>query len=553
MSLNAQRKANTSSNAMSRTLQRLSSGMRVNSARDDAAGLAISERMTTKVRGLNQAQRNMNDAVSMLQTAEGSMQEITNLLQRGRVLALQANNSTNGTTDRQSLQAEINQIVEEIERITQTASFNGKQLFTGGPSGSGGSPVTLLAEKEAIIDKLRTSWLEQSEDIIQNYLGLTGTNVELKIILDDDIAGASAYVTGTGSTTLMNLELHIDVNELAPLLDVQDDALDQLIAHEMTHAIMAVTTNFADMASNNIWFAEGVAEFVPGGDARLNNVLTTGGYTANDVANNIDNIQTAWSGSDLDYATAYAATRYLHSEIGGNGVRDMLAYLSADTSRTLDDYFATGAVTGVTTADEFVTAFRNNGAAFIGTMDLADGVADTGAIGGNDADGGERDTSWANTIPDTANYTTDPLEFFVETWPNLISLETNETLDFQVGAEAGQTISISTRRISSSALGVDTLDVVDAAEGAIQTIDDALAAIDSERAKLGAAMNRMDIAITAVATTSENISAARSRILDTDFAKETLALTRSSILQRASNAIIAQANIQPQNVLRLLS
>ena len=400
---------------------------------------------------------------------------------------------------------------------------------------------------------MRTSWLEQSEDIIQNYLGLSGTNVELEIILDDDIAGASAYVTGTGNTTLMNLELHIDVNELSPLLDVQDDALDQLIAHEMTHAIMAVTTNFASFASNNIWFAEGVAEFVPGGDARLNNVLTTGGYSVNDVANNIDNIRTAWSGSDLDYATAYAATRYLHDQIGGNGVRDMLAYLSADTNRTLDDYFATGAIAGVSTADEFVNDFRTNGAAFIGTMDLADGAADTGAIGGNDADGGSRDTTFAGTIPDTANYTTNPLESFVEIWPNLISLQTNETLDFQVGAEAGQTISISTRQISATALGVDELNVVNGAETAIQSIDNALTAIDSERALLGAAMNRMEMAINSVSVTSENIAASRSRILDADFAQESATLTKNTILQQASMTIIAQANTQPQIVLSLLS
>ncbi len=532
---------------MAKTLQRLSSGLRVNSARDDAAGLAISERMTTQVRGLNQAQRNINDAVSMLQTAEGSMIEITNLLQRGRELALQAANDTNSTTDRQSLQAEITQIVSEIERITQTASFNGNKLFSGGAGG--GTPTTLLEEKQQIIENLQTSWLEQSEDLIQNYLGLTGTNVDLTVILDDDIAGASAYVVGSGDTTLMNLELHIDVNEFIGVgLTLPNDSLDQLLAHEMTHAVMAVTTNFASIATNDKWFAEGVAEFLPGGDSRLSSVR--GSYTDTQIANNIDNIRTSWSGSNLDYATAYAATRYLHDQIGGDGVKDMLAYMSADTSRTMDDYFATGAIAGVTTADDFVADFKANGAAYIGGLNLANN--DTGGIGGTDADGGARDTTWSGSVPDTENYTSNPLEFFNEVWPNLVQLETNETLQFHVGAEAGQTIEIATRKVSSSALGIANIDIVSAANDAIQKIDYAMAAIDSERALFGASMNRMEFAIANAAIKEENISASRSRIVDADYALEMQELTRNSILQQASVSIIAQANIQPQMVLSLL-
>ena len=416
--LNTIRMQDRSDSALSRTLQRLSSGSRVNSAADDAAGLAIGQRFTSQIRGTRQAVRNANDAVSMLQTAEGSLGELANILQRGRELSLQAANATNSSSDRKSLQTEIDQLVQEINRIGSDTSFNGIRLFQGNGTAkpnvlasetvetvTEGVAVTLSAEKQQILDNLQRSWLEQSEDLIQNYLGLTGTNVDLKIVLDDDIPGSSAFVTGTGSTTLVNLELHIDVNEVinGGGLTWPNQTFDQLIAHEMTHAVMAATTNIANFDK---WFTEGVAELVPGGDLRLNAVLNDqvgeGPKTAADVVNNIDNILgNNFSGSHLDYATAYVAARMLHdmhNVLGiSGGIKSMMTYLSADSSRTLDDYFASGALAALavpmaSTAD-FVAAFKSDGVDFIngvfgaGDIDLSDGTADIGGIGGVDAEG----------------------------------------------------------------------------------------------------------------------------------------------------------------------
>ncbi len=131
-SLNAQRNLSTSQLALNRSMQRLSSGLRINSAKDDAAGLAISDRMTSQIRGLNQAARNANDGISMAQTAEGALQETTNLLQRMRELAVQSANATNTATDRESLDAEFDQLKSEIDRIADTTSFNGNALLSGG-------------------------------------------------------------------------------------------------------------------------------------------------------------------------------------------------------------------------------------------------------------------------------------------------------------------------------------------------------------------------------------------------------------------------------------
>ncbi len=130
-SLNAQRNLGKSQNLLNRSMQRLSSGLRINSAKDDAAGLAISDRMTSQIRGLNQAVRNANDGISLAQTAEGALQESTNALQRMRELAVQASNGTNSNADRESLQQEFNQLQQEIQRVATTTQFNGKNVLTG--------------------------------------------------------------------------------------------------------------------------------------------------------------------------------------------------------------------------------------------------------------------------------------------------------------------------------------------------------------------------------------------------------------------------------------
>ena len=582
--LNTIRMQDRSDSALSRTLQRLSSGSRVNSAADDAAGLAIGQRFTSQIRGTRQAVRNANDAVSMLQTAEGSLGELANILQRGRELSLQAANATNSPSDRASLQTEIDQLVQEINRIGSDTSFNGIRLFQGAGTATANvlatetvevsTPVTLAAEKQQILDNLQRSWLAQSEDLIQNYFGLTGTNVELKIVLDDDIPGASAFVTGTGSTTLMNLELHIDVNEFINVgLSWPNDTLDQLIAHEMTHAVMAATTNIANFDK---WFTEGTAELLPGGDLRLNAVLNNlvgeGPATEASVVANIDNVLGQnFQGRHLDYATAYVATRYLHSEIiaGGSagGVKDMLAFLSADTNRTLDDYFATGALAGIADSADFVADFKTNGEAFItGQMDLADGALDIGAIGGFDADGGARDTSAAGTVADVDNPTTNPLEFFTEIFPDLsasllvsqevtsqIGLSTSSTLNFRLGDAIDDNLTVELRAIQAAGLDLEAIDISADAQGAVQKFGVAIDAIAAERARLGAIQNRLGSTIASLETTVENVTASRSRVLDADFAVETAQLTRTQIVRQASSAMLVQANSLPRMALQLLA
>jgi flagellin len=551
-SLNAMRQLNSNSNVMAQTLQRLSSGLRINSAKDDAAGLAISERFTTQIRGLQQAGRNTNDAVSLAQTAEGALASLSELMQRGRELAVQAVNATNSNSDRQALQKEISQIQSEIGRVTRDTSFNSIKVFQ--PSDATGGSTPLSATEKRIVTDLQTSWLQQSEIIIKDYFGLQADgNVTLKVILDPDIA-ASAYVSFYDAPT-NTMELHIDVGEFETLYAAFDggnqnamNAMDQLIAHEMTHAVMAATTNLEQFP---LWFTEGTAEFIPGGDSRLSNVL--GSFTAQQVVDGIDTMDgvsdPAWTASQQEYATAYVATRYLDS-IATGGMPAALNYLSGDANRTMDDYFAQAGIAGITSQADFAADFKTNGAAFIAGLDLSNN--DTGGIGGADASGGTRVTTEIGTIPDTANLTDNPLVGFLEVWPGTETVLATSNVSFQVGSNVGETIDVNLTSLSLQDLGLDELDVVSLGNTAITAFDSALNNVSTMRAQWGAVQNRLESVLAVTATGIENLSASRSRIMDADFAIETANLTRAQIMQQAGSAMLSQANSLPQQVLSLL-
>jgi flagellin len=551
-SLNAMRQLNSNSNVMAQTLQRLSSGLRINSAKDDAAGLAISERFTTQIRGLQQAGRNTNDAVSLAQTAEGALASLSELMQRGRELAVQAVNATNSTSDRQALQKEISQIQSEIGRVSRDTSFNSIKVFQ--PSDATGASSPLSATEQRIVTDLQTSWLEQSETIIKDYFGLQADgNVTLKVVLDPEIS-ASAFVSFYDAPT-NTMELHLDVGELEAIYAARDggnpnagNVYDQLISHEMTHAVMAATTNLEQFP---LWFIEGTAEFIPGGDSRLSNVL--GSSSAQQVVDGIDTMDgendPAWTASQKEYATAYVATRYLDS-IATGGVPEALSYLSGGADRTMDDYFAQAGIADIASQAEFAADFKTNGATFIGTMNLANN--DTGGIGGADASGGTRDTTATGSIPDTANLTDNPLVGFIEVWPSAETVLATSSVSFQVGSNVGETIDVNLTSLSLQGLGLDAIDVVSLGNTAITAFDSALNNVSTMRAEWGAVQNRLESVLAVTATGVENLSASRSRIMDADFAAETASLSRAQIMQQAGTAMLAQANALPQQVLSLL-
>ncbi|MDD3764944.1 MAG: flagellin [Nevskiales bacterium] len=374
MSLNAQRNLQSSGSSLATSLQRLSSGLRINSAKDDAAGLAISERFTSQIRGLDQAQRNANDGISLAQTAEGALSTVTNNLQRIRELAVQSSNATNSNTDRAALQTEVSQLLNEIDRVADQTNFNGVKLLDGSFAGA-----------------------------VFQVGANAGETITVSSITDANTAALGSVSQATGAALSV--------------------AASSLTGFGTAIAAGGVTINGVDLGA--IGAASSAAE------------------RAGQLTNAINNVS-AQTGVGASYDTA------------------------------------TGQIT-LTSAAAITVAGTTNDATVAG---------------------------WANASIGTVSTTT----------------------------------------------GIDTLSVGSyaGAQLAIQQVDSALSTINSTRASLGAVQNRFESVVANLSVTAENLSGARSRIQDADFAKETANLTRGQILQQAGTAMLAQANAAPQNVLSLL-
>lgn len=572
-SLNVQRSLNRSQTQIGTSLQRLSSGVRINSARDDAAGLAISERMTAQIRGMDQSRRNVNDAISMLQTSEGALQEMSNLMQRGRELSVQAANASVSASDKTALQNEITQLVAEVDRISATTEFNSVQLFAGGDRAVTYDPTVsgLTAAQESLISQLQQSWLEQGESMISTYFGISadGSGLTINFVEGESYLAAvsfTGYEIATGKA--VNLSLNIDLEDFLPSEwpngGPSQISNDRIIMHELTHAVMARSIN---MQSMPLWFVEGTAEFIHGADARLYSDLNNmaGGSAAAKVESLMNGYLTS-DGSVEQYSAGYAAIRYLHKSIidaGGTGIDEVFDYLEANALSTLDDAIQAMKVAHVGlaygTEAQFTGLFDTGeaGNTFVANLLTSGSLqnADTGAVGGSDADGGARDTSANGVVPDISNPNTNPLTNFAESFPTgtaAILLATTDTLQFQVGANVGETVSVNTVAINAGNLGIENADLTSDAELAIRRFDVALDAISKERARLGALQNRFESVANSSAIAVENASASRSRIQDADYALEMASFVRVQILQQAGTSLVAQANSLPQMVLSLL-
>lgn len=566
-SLNAQRNLNASQQTLGKALQRLSSGLRINSAADDAAGLAISERFTTQVRGLNQAVRNANDGISMLQTADGAMSTVSDSLRRIRELAVQAANSTNSDEDRAALQLEVAQLAQEVDRVGRVTSFNGQKVFGQSNQSVVGDPNQLGA-----LDGLQSGWLSVAEDLIFENFGIraSGNAISIELTTFTDGAGSTlARVVATvgGSGPASNIRLQIDMSDFTPPNPPNGGSApfynDRVIAHEMTHAVMDATMNVGSMfAGNQEWFLEGTAEFIHGADERLLADIQRLGGGATGVAAVVDmadDWNLNWDGSSEAYSAAYAGARYLDQEIkaaGGGGIRDVMTYLAADSSRTLDQAMQNATSGRFTGLANFKADFQANGDAFVNGLLTSGSLADsdTGAIGGANASGGPIRTA-TSVVPNIASRSgEDQLAGFAETWESIARGEgyTAGRKTLQIGADVGHVLDIGSFAMNGEALDIMDVDVVNDANRVIAKMDRALDYINARRADIGAQLNRLDSVIANLTTNSESLSASRSRILDTDFAVETASLTRAQILQQAGIAMVAQANTTPQQVLSLL-
>ncbi|AET69168.1 flagellin/flagellar hook associated protein [Desulfosporosinus orientis DSM 765] len=538
--MNTYRSYALNSSQSQKSMGKLSSGLRINSAADDAAGLSISEKMRAQIRGMNQARRNIQDGISLLYVADGSLGEVHSLLQRGRELSVQAANGTLTTSDKQNLQQEIGQIVSGIDRIANNTEFNTIKILNVPSSNS---------QDAQIINGLQSSWLQQGEARILAQYGLSGDGQSLQIVMDYTpqpyLAAVSYNIDGSGKA--INEQLHIDVSAFTPATlpnggtaPVYDD---RIIAHELVHAIMGRSMNFAALPT---WFKEGTAEFIHGADERLF-ADSAGGTNFGAVVGEFS----SWEGTSIDYSAAYAAVRYMHDRIkasGGTGIKDIMTYLSANPSATLDDAIINDPHHAFANLADFNTQFAANGAAYMAGMNLTN--TDTGAIGGADADGGAV-LDAASVIPDTVNLTSDPLVGFSEIWPGSIPSGLSD-LKVQLGANTGNALTITLVDVRSTVLGLSNVDLVNQADTAITSFDSAIQNVSAKRGGFGALQNRLEHAIVVAGNSAENLTASESRIRDVDMAKEMMVFTKSNILTQAASAMLAQANQLPQGVMQLL-
>lgn len=534
---------------LSKSVKKLSSGQRINQAADDAAGLSISEKMRAQIRGVSQASRNIQDGISLIQTAEGALNEVHSILQRGRELAVQAANGTYTETDKKMIQLEADQLAREITRIGETTEFNQRKLLNIG-AGTSGSLI------ETITTGLKSGWLQNGVDMIQAYYGLTASNRTIDVVFDPgavggDLASIQTQYSIVGNTaTVSKMELHIDLADFNPSTGADGENTgtvgggtmynDRIIAHEMVHAVMAdqMGDDFYDMPT---WFKEGTAEFIHGADARVE-----GDGVAASVTRAVALIGgAAWGSTSLDYSASYIAVKFIQNNLsGGSTMADIFNDIQDGNNAFDNTMNAIIANTSFADVADFQAQLTANGASIL-NLD-AGAEVDTGSIGGSDHGGAAKD---ARAVVSGGAYSDNPTNFnFI--LPDFDNPDAK--LAFQVGANTGQYVELKLNKISAQSLGVDELDLVKDAGLAISKYDSAINSVSEARSNLGALQNRLEHMLKSSDNYGENLSASESRIRDADIAKEMMSFTKLDVLKQASQAMLAQANQRPQGILQLL-
>lgn len=538
-SINAQRNLNKSQGALQTSLQRLSSGLRINSAKDDAAGLAISNRFQTQVRGLNVAIRNANDGISFAQTTESALTEISTALQRMRDLAVQSANDTNSDSDRISLQAEVNQLVSEINRIADTTTFNNRPVLDGSNTslsfhiGANANQTVAVSGVDA-----RASSLGSQPGIVQS----TGDRVAVFASGDNGTQGIQETAALAANQSISNFTVRLDSVSTTDAINIADVAYGGNID-------TVATANLIDRTDDN--YGAGLAKSVAD---RINAIRKTGEESLQGV---YASASTSFRGLDLvanDYSGNVDATE--NSTRVGQGSLDNgdlqingvdigpVKFQASDSDGSLVNAInAKSDITGVqATVDrngELVLTAKDGRDVIITTSTAA---VTNDLFGGGDELATDRFDAALASLRVSGRITvtgTDTINFSGA--GNATAGVDDLTVD---GAENNvQAVGTIANADITTVQGANTL---------IESVDSALDQINSIRGQLGAIQNRFESTIRNLSSISESLAAANSRILDADFAAETATLSKNQVLQQAGISVLAQANALPQQVLSLL-
>ncbi|QOC21216.1 flagellar protein FlaB [Wenzhouxiangella sp. AB-CW3] len=595
LSLNAQRNLGQSQGALATSLERLSSGLRINSAKDDAAGLAISERFTTQIRGLNQAVRNSNDGISLAQTAEGALGELNNNLQRIRELAVQSANATNSNADRAALDQEVQQRLAEIDRIAEQTSFNGRNVLDGTfgnatfqVGANVGQTIGVDLNTSMRLDSIgavaTTSSVDTSGLISEGQDGVSGaaavsTTGEIDLAqLDFSTVSGSAATFTTDDLTLGDFGTGTEFTVTAPggttvtveLVSGDNSSLNSLSVAISDAAALTTGANFStsvsgdgieftalDNSAGNFSFGGTDAGLLTAGDtddvagvaddSSANVTFTVTGPTAtgtgfsseitlnSDLSGSISDLVTAINaaGSGFSVAANTAGELVFTSDDEGDGVIGISG----------DDAFFNG-LTTTTEGDEAQASVAGSTIEVAGDFSIQIGDASAVAVADGTYDS-------AQGLVDAINLALAGEGRASLNDDNEIVLSAQETITVTAGGDAATLGFDAVSEAGGSLVGTNVLDV-DGANDTIFRVDAALTSVSDLRSDFGAVQNRFESTIANLNATVENLESSRSRIQDADFAAETANLTRAQILQQAGISVLSQANAQPQNVLGLL-
>jgi flagellin len=517
-SLNTQRNLNTSSKGLDTSLQRLSTGFRINSAKDDAAGLQISNRLTSQINGLNVATRNANDGISLSQTAEGALQQSTGILQRMRDLSLQAANGSNGASERAALQGEVNQLQQELGRIAETTSFGGRKILDGSfgsqafQVGANAFETINVSIGSSATDRIGINRVttDKTSGYVPSSGGLTsGAFVTTSGVFAAATTGSYWGASGSGPSS-GTAGIYIDSKLSSGPVRVEFGG--GAATSEVAAAVNAKTDETGVTAQART--VARIGGFVLGASGAPNTVSFKL-MAADSKSTEKDLVTVSAAINDPNDLTALADA--INKESGKTGISAIAKGTEIELVQSSGKAIVFGDVS-LSSGGMTVKGYDFTG-------ENVYGVSGTVLSGGA---GGRVDGDLRFEAPDVFTVLASGLSL---TTSGLGSGTTYSTLD------AVDQIDISTSYGAQDALGI---------------INGAIANIDSQRAQLGAVQNRFENTISNLQNISENASAARSRIRDTDFAAETSELTKNQILQQAGTAILAQANQLPQAVLSLL-
>ena len=495
--MNANRMLSGVSSAQSKSTEKLSSGYRINRAADDAAGLSISEKMRGQIRGLNQASTNAQDGISLIQTAEGALNESHSILQRMRELSVQASNGTETDDDREAVQSEIEQLQSELTRISETTEFNTMKLLDGSRSGSAVSASVSKSAASALTKVDATTQVNTAADAFAALASGKDSTLAVTVI-DKNGNSSTVKVTITGDTKT--------ADGAKNTAQAFADALKE--------------SSLGDSYDFNV-----------NGDGKLEFTAKEAGKTANSILLSQDNaaaVKTAESTTGVD---AYSQiTKAIGSYTGTGNIEDKIFTVNGEKFAYVDDPASLG--------DDYkdVNYVKVGTAGAVGEDDASAMAALIKAKTGIDAEADKTAKETINLKAGTAN--------------------TGKGIELQIGANEGQTMSFTLDDMSADALGVGgksvDLSSQDSAKTATTAIDAAIKKVSASRGKMGAVQNRLEHTINNLDTASENLQTAESRIRDTDMAEEMVNYSKNNILAQAGQSMLAQANQSNQGVLTLL-